>query len=75
MKTGSANELRDHRGVEACGIVLYGDGVRVFIEGEPADSVYLARVGESEADRFSGRRGITENNVDGCHRHSIAVWR
>ena len=73
LQAGTANELRDDRVVEAGGVVLDGDGVSAAVEGDAPDSVYLARVGESEADGLGGRRGIAEDNVYGRHEDRIAV--
>ena len=64
---------RDDRGVQAGGIVLNCKRVCIVIEAEPSDAVYLARVGKCEGDRLRGRRGVAEHNVDGRHRHRIAV--
>jgi hypothetical protein len=75
LETSAPDELRHHGRIEPRGIVLDSDGMRALVEGQPPDSVYLAGVGQGEAHRFCGRRGVAENNVDVRHRHRIAVWR
>jgi hypothetical protein len=73
LQTGTPDKLGNDGAVKASSVVLDSDGVRVAIEGETPDSVYLARVGQSEADRLGGRCGITENDVYGGHRQRIAA--
>ena len=73
LQPSTADELRDGGVVEAGGIVFDGEGVGVAIEGQPPDSVYLARVCQSEGDCLGGRRGITEDHIHSRHRDRIAV--
>jgi hypothetical protein len=75
LKPRTPDQLRHHKGIKPRRIVLNRNGVGTTVERQPPDSVYLARVGEGQADRFCGRRGVTENNVDCRHRHRIPVWQ
>ena len=65
--------MRNRGVVEAGGVVLDGERVRVAVEGEAPDSVDLTRIGKSEGDRLGWRCCITEDHIHSRHVDRIAV--
>ena len=63
VEAGAAEELVDDGAGEAAGVVLDADGLRGLIDGEVADAVDVAHLGECEDGLFGGRGAVAVEDI------------
>jgi hypothetical protein len=76
LKSGAANQLRHHCGIEARGVVFDQQGAGGAVKGDAANAVDFACIGEREDLRFAGLAAVAEEDFNRGHRSSmIAILR
>ena len=73
VESGLANELGDHGGVEACGVVLDAESARIAVKTEMPDAINVAYAGQRAGHLLRRWSDEVKENLHRGHRHRITA--
>ena len=73
LDSGAPDEFSHHRGIQTGRVELHAHRPRSVVKTEAANSVHIARIGQSQNLRLGGRLRVAEQDVHCGHTGIIAI--